>query len=43
VFGTVTTAAFLLLWNEVAAEFINFFSGATGMIAFIATLTLAAD
>ncbi len=43
VFGTVTTAAFLLLWNEVAAAFINFFSGAAGMIAFVATLTLAAD
>jgi len=43
VFGTVTTTAFLLLWNEVAAAFINFFSGATGMIAFVATLTLAAD
>ena len=43
VFGTVTTAAFLLLWNEVAAALINFFSGAAGMIAFVATLTLAAD
>ena len=42
-FGTVTTAAFLLLSNEVAAAFINFFSGAAGMIAFVATLTLAAD
>ena len=43
VFGTVTTAAFLLLWNELAAALINFFSGAAGMIAFVATLTLAAD
>jgi Na+/melibiose symporter-like transporter len=41
--GTVTTAAFLLLWNEAAAAFINFFSGAAGLIAFVATLTLAAD
>jgi MFS family permease len=43
VLGTVTTAAFLLLWNEVAGAFINFFSGAAGMIALVATLTLAAD
>jgi MFS family permease len=43
VLGTVTTAAFLLLSNEVMAAFINFFNGAAGMIAFVATLTLAAD
>jgi BT1 family len=43
VLGTVTTAAFLLLSNEVMAAFIDFFSGAAGMIAFVATLTLAAD
>jgi MFS family permease len=43
VFGTVTTAAFLLLANETAAVLINFFSGMAGMIAFVATLTLAAD
>ena len=43
VFGTVTTAAFLLLANEAAAALINFFSGMAGMIAFVATLTLAAD
>jgi hypothetical protein len=43
VFGTVTTVAFLLMSNEVAAALINFFSGAAGMIAFVATLTLAAD
>ena len=42
-FGTVTTAAFLLLRDEASAAFINFFSGAAGMIAFVATLTLAAD
>jgi MFS family permease len=41
--GTLTTAAFLLLWNEATAAFINFFSGLSGMIAFVATLTLAAD
>jgi MFS family permease len=42
-FGTLTTAAFLLLWNELTAAVINFFSGFAGMIAFVATLTLAAD
>ncbi len=42
-FGTVTTAAFLFLWDETTAAVINFFSGAAGMIAFVATLTLAAD
>jgi MFS family permease len=41
--GTVTTAAFLLLSNAVSAAVINFFSGMAGMIAFVATLTLAAD
>jgi MFS family permease len=43
VFGTVTTAAFLLLSNEVSAALINFFSGMAGMVAFVATLSLAAD
>ncbi len=42
-FGTLTTAAFLLLSNEATAAVINFFSGFAGMIAFVATLTLAAD
>jgi MFS family permease len=42
-FGTLTTAAFLLLWDEATAAIINFFSGVAGMIAFVATLTLAAD
>jgi predicted MFS family arabinose efflux permease len=42
-FGTVATAAFLLLRDEASAGVINFFSGAAGMIAFVATLTLAAD
>jgi MFS family permease len=42
-FGTLTTAAFLLLWDEATAAIINFFSGFAGMIAFVATLTLAAD
>ncbi len=42
-FGTVATAAFLLLSGEASAAMINFFSGLAGMIAFVATLTLAAD
>jgi MFS family permease len=41
--GTLTTAAFLLLLDEATAALINFFSGFAGMIAFVATLTLAAD
>jgi predicted MFS family arabinose efflux permease len=41
--GTLTTASFLLLLDERTAAFINFFSGFAGMIAFVATLTLAAD
>jgi predicted MFS family arabinose efflux permease len=43
VLGTLTTAAFLLLWGEALAAVINFFSGIAGMIAFVTTLTLAAD
>jgi MFS family permease len=41
--GTVTTAAFLLLSDDINAVIINFFSGMAGMIAFVATLSLAAD
>jgi MFS family permease len=41
--GTVTTAAYLLLTNEATAAAVNFCSGVAGMIAFVATLTLAAD
>jgi MFS family permease len=41
--GIVTTAAFLLLWNEALAAAINFFSGVATMVAFVATLSLAAD
>lgn len=41
--GTATTAAFLLLKGETSAAIINFASGAAGMVAFVATLTLAAD
>ncbi len=41
--GVVTTLAFLALTNEVNAAIVNFFSGMAGMVAFVATLTLAAD
>jgi MFS family permease len=41
--GTIATVSFLLLWNEATAAAINFFNGIAGMIAFVATLTLAAD
>jgi Na+/melibiose symporter-like transporter len=41
--GTATTAAFLLLKGETSAAIINFASGAAGMVAFVATSTLAAD
>jgi MFS family permease len=41
--GVIATAAFLLLRNEALAAAINFFNGIAGMIAFVATLTLAAD
>jgi len=41
--GTVTTLAFLLLGGETSAALINFASGAAAMVAFVATLTLAAD
>ena len=43
VFGTLTTAAFMFLWDEPTAAVIIFCSGISGMIAFVATLTLAAD
>jgi MFS family permease len=41
--GTITTVAFLLLSNQVNAVIVNFFSGMASMIAFVATLSLAAD
>jgi MFS family permease len=43
ILGTVSTAAFLLLFNEPAAAILNFFGGVSGMITLVATLTLAAD
>ena len=41
--GTATTAAFLLLAGKTSAAIINFASGTAGMVAFVATLALAAD
>ena len=41
--GIVATAAFLLLRNEALAAMINFFNGFSSVIAFVATLSLAAD
>src|SRR5580698_5243732 len=43
VLGTLTTAAFVLLSNEVVAAIIYFCSGFAAMLATVATLTLAAD
>jgi predicted MFS family arabinose efflux permease len=42
-FGTVATAGFLLLSDQATAATIYFVSGMAGMMAFVATLTLAAD
>ncbi len=42
-FGTITTAAFLLLRGEPSAAVLNFFSGFAAMLTTVATLTLAAD
>jgi MFS family permease len=41
--GTVTTAAYLLLFNETSAAIISFCSGFAAMLATVATVTLAAD
>jgi predicted MFS family arabinose efflux permease len=43
VFGTLTTVAFVFLSNEFAAAIIYFCAGFAGMLAMVATLTLAAD
>ena len=42
-FGTVSTAAYLLLSTESSAAVLNFCSGFSAMLATVATLTLAAD
>lgn len=41
--GTVTTAAYLLLYNETSAAILSFCSGFAAMLATVATVTLAAD
>ena len=41
--GTVTTAAYLLLFNEATAAILSFCSGFSAMVATVATVTLAAD
>jgi MFS family permease len=41
--GTVSTAAYLLLGNELSAAILGFCSGFSSMVAMVATLTLAAD
>jgi MFS family permease len=41
--GTLTTASYLLLFDETAAALISFSSGFAAMLATVATVTLAAD
>lgn len=41
--GTVTTAAYLLLYNATSAAILSFCSGFAAMLATVATVTLAAD
>jgi MFS family permease len=41
--GTVTTASYLLLFNEASAAILSFCSGFAAMVATVATVTLAAD
>jgi MFS family permease len=41
--GTVTSLAYLFFWNEATAAIICFSSGFAGMVATVATITLAAD
>jgi MFS family permease len=43
VLGTLTTAAYLLLGNEISAAILTFGSGFAAMLATVATITLAAD
>jgi MFS family permease len=43
VLGTITTAAFLFLFDQTTAAALNFCAGISSMIALVATLTLAAD
>ena len=41
--GTLTTAAYVLLYNEASAAILSFCSGFSAMLATVATVTLAAD
>ena len=41
--GVLTTAAYLLLYNEASAAMLSFCSGFSAMLATVATVTLAAD
>jgi predicted MFS family arabinose efflux permease len=41
--GTVTTAAYIFLYNETSAAILSFCSGFAAMAATVATVTLAAD
>jgi MFS family permease len=41
--GAITTAAYLLLYNEASAVILSFCSGFAAMLATVATVTLAAD
>jgi MFS family permease len=41
--GTVTTASYLLLFDETSAAILSFCSGFSAMLATVATVTLAAD
>jgi predicted MFS family arabinose efflux permease len=41
--GTITTAAYLLLTNELSAAILSFCGGFAAMLATVATITLAAD
>jgi MFS family permease len=41
--GTMTTAAYLLLFNQASAAVLSFCSGFSAMLATVATVTLAAD
>jgi MFS family permease len=43
ILGTVTTAAYLLLYNEASAAILSFCAGFSAMLATVATVTLAAD
>jgi MFS family permease len=43
ILGTIASGSYLLLFDQVTAAILNFFTGFAVMIALVATLTLAAD